>query len=312
MFELTPTVFDSEALERLQRWSLTARGAYSQQSERAWRCDLKTFGPWCAQRGLMALPAAPETVAEFLRSESQAGRAVSTIQRRAATIALVHRAAGLPDPNAAAAVKLALRAIVRERGDDQRQARGLTQREADTITGRVETRGRLRDLRDLAVMLVGRDLLARASELVSLTVEGITWADNGSAQAALRRRKTSSETLPCYLGVEAAGALKRWLTASCVASGPIFRAITKGGKVKCKAIGERDVTRIVKALAGDAYSAHSLRVGMAQDLVEKNLSLPAVMQAGGWRTAEMVARYTQRIDVERGAVAQYHAGKRRS
>jgi hypothetical protein len=67
----------------------------------------------------------------------------------------------------------------------------------------------------------------------------------------------------------------------------VFRAIstpsaTRDGRVKDKAIGVRDVGRIVKDLEGDAYSAHSLRVGMAQDLRRANFELPAIMQAGGW------------------------------
>jgi hypothetical protein len=77
--------------------------------------------------------------------------------------------------------------------------------------------------------------------------------------------------------------------------------------VRDKAIGVRDVTRIVKALAGEDFSSHSLRVGMAQDLRRGNFELPAIMQAGGWKTAEMVARYTAKEDAEHGTVAQYHA-----
>jgi hypothetical protein len=50
---------------------------------------------------------------------------------------------------------------------------------------------------------------------------------------------------------------------------------------------------------------------MAQDLVGAGLELPAVMQAGRWRTPAMVARYAERLLAERGAVAQYHARKAR-
>jgi hypothetical protein len=49
---------------------------------------------------------------------------------------------------------------------------------------------------------------------------------------------------------------------------------------------------------------HSSRVGAAQDTVRLGVELPAVMQAGGWKTAEMVGRYTRRLDARRGGAAK--------
>ena len=76
----------------------------------------------------------------------------------------------------------------------------------------------------------------------------------------------------------------------------------------------RDVRRILKAVAvtarldhGTAISGHSLRVRMAQDLVAADLDLASVMQAGGWSTPAMVARYTQKLTARRGAVARFYA-----
>jgi hypothetical protein len=51
-------------------------------------------------------------------------------------------------------------------------------------------------------------------------------------------------------------------------------------------------------------SGHSSRVGAAQDMVRYGVELPAVMQAGGWRTPEMVARYTRRLDARRSGAAK--------
>jgi hypothetical protein len=46
---------------------------------------------------------------------------------------------------------------------------------------------------------------------------------------------------------------------------------------------------------------------MAQDLVAAGFDLAAIMQAGRWQSAAMVARYTAAQQAERGAVAQFHA-----
>jgi hypothetical protein len=45
---------------------------------------------------------------------------------------------------------------------------------------------------------------------------------------------------------------------------------------------------------------------MAQDLVAAGDELPAVMQAGRWRTPAMPARYAERLLAARGAVARYY------
>jgi hypothetical protein len=39
-------------------------------------------------------------------------------------------------------------------------------------------------------------------------------------------------------------------------------------------------------------------------MVERGIGLPAVMQAGGWKTASMVSRYTAKIEASRGGAAQ--------
>ena len=54
----------------------------------------------------------------------------------------------------------------------------------------------------------------------------------------------------------------------------------------------------------DGISGHSTRIGAAQDLTAAGFGLPEVMQSGGWRTGEMVGRYTQHLAARRGAMAK--------
>jgi site-specific recombinase XerD len=300
--------------DQLQAWAVEARAAMSENTQRAYAVDSRAFADWCAEQGLSTLPASPSQVAEFLRSESEAGKAVATVRRRAATIARMHKAAGLPNPCSQELVLLALKGIARTRGTDQRQAAALTERDAVTI--RAHMGESLRDVRDLALLLVGRDLLARSSDLVELEAAGVEWTDEG-ATVRMRRRKTSTDTHTHFIGSEAAQALRSWLQRAEIAAGAIFRSITKGGRVTDKALGTRDVRRILKARAVSArlvhagtVSGHSLRVGMAQDLVAADLDIASVMQAGGWATPRMVARYTENLTARRGAIARYYGGRR--
>ena len=52
-------------------------------------------------------------------------------------------------------------------------------------------------------------------------------------------------------------------------------------------------------------TAHSGRVGLASELTARGASTAAVMRAGAWKTARMVAHYSAGADAERGAVARY-------
>jgi hypothetical protein len=49
---------------------------------------------------------------------------------------------------------------------------------------------------------------------------------------------------------------------------------------------------------------------MAQDLLAAGFELGAIMQAGRWASPTMVARYTEALAAEDGAVAQFHAAGR--
>jgi hypothetical protein len=69
---------------------------------RAYRSDWRDFTSWCAEHGLGSLPAARETVALYLTQLAEAGRKVSTMQRRLSAISLAHPAAGHDSPRSRA------------------------------------------------------------------------------------------------------------------------------------------------------------------------------------------------------------------
>lgn len=299
----------SGASTQLQAWAKVATEALSQSTLDAYRNDSRVFADWAAERGANTLPASPETVAAFLQDEATRW-ATATVKRRAATISQMHRAAELPNPCQSQLVRLTLKGIGKKHGTDQKQAAPITERDSLTIRARLSDS--LRDCRNLALMLVGRDLLARASELVGLEVSAVEWDEDG-ATVAMRRKKTKTEASVYFIGSEAAEALREWLRRSEITEGPIFRSLTKGGKVKDSVLTRRDVQNILKEMAvsarlehGEAVSGHSLRVGMAQDLVAADMDLASIMQAGGWSSPDMVAKYSAKLSARRGAIARYY------
>src|SRR4051812_37522412 len=84
---------------------------------RAYQSDWRLFLEWCAGRGLVALPAAPETVALYIADLGGESK-VSTITRRLAAIAKAHQVAGHDSPCAMrhAVVKEVMSGIKRTHG----------------------------------------------------------------------------------------------------------------------------------------------------------------------------------------------------
>src|ERR1700712_4892943 len=94
--------------------------------------------------------------------------------------------------------------------------------------------------------------------------------------------------------------VRAWLSASGVGAGPLFHSASRHGRIG-GAIDAGNVARVFKEMATRAripaakvprISGHSTRVGAALDMVAANIVMPAVMQSGGWKTVEMVSRYT--------------------
>ena len=307
---VAPQIFD-----RLREFSARASGAYAPNTLRAVRADLGVWRSWCAGQGHgeREFPASADQVARFVATKG-VERKPATVARYLASLAFVHRVAGLPSPTDDPAVRLALRAVRRAQGRAQRQAAGLT----TTVLARIEAQmgATLLDTRDVAILRVARDLLARREELSRVAVADVTFADDGTATVSVRRSKTDQEGEGHvgFLGADAASALRAWLRRAQIGDGPIFRAMHRSGLVRTTALPPADVARVIRrrataALGADAgarYSGHSARVGMAQDLLAANATLAAIMEAGRWTTPTMVGRYTRALSATRNAVAQFH------
>lgn len=324
-----------EVADRLVGTQRRLRAARSKNTLRALRSDLGVWTAWCDAERRLALPARAADVAAFVDAHA-ALRAPATVRRYLASVAALHRAARLTDPTKDEDVRLAMAAATRSwaesrsaagRPTRQRQAAGLTDRAITHILASYAPSGptRLIDCRDVALLLVARDLLARRSELVALQVDDLGPTPDGGATILIRRSKTdqAGEGRIGYLGPETHEAVRAWLDVAGHSAGPLFRSVHATGRLGA-GLHAQKVPAILKKLAERAapqlrrlgiqpadVSGHSCRVGMAQDLVEAGLELPAIMQAGRWKTSAMVARYAERLLASQGAVAQYHARRRR-
>ena len=316
---LPPT--DEILIERLEGHARAAYGAFADNTVRAFAADSRIFAAWCQESGRTMLPSSPDTIAAFIDAQAET-KSRATVERYRSSIAALHRAAGLPNPCADEIVRLAVKRMNRAKGRRQKQAeplnlssieRMLTVMTPERLHRRVsegEHGAPLIALRNAALIAVAYDTLLRRSELVSLYIGDLERGADGSGTVLVRRSKADQEGEGAikYLAPDTMAHITAWLTAAGLESGPLFRPLTKGGKVGASGLGDREVARVFRNLATAAGlklprlpSGHSTRVGATQDMFAAGFELLEVMQAGSWKTPAMPARYGERLRAQRGA-----------
>ena len=283
----------------------------SPNTERALKSDLRIFARWCDEHGKASLPAEAETVAAFVDAMAEL-RAPATVRRYVASITTAHRAIGMETTLKSPPVRRALKRMHRRKGRRQPHAHPLTSPLRQRM---LEASGeRLIDLRNRALLAVAYDTMLRRSELVALQAPDLLVEMTGDATLVVRRGATDGEARDEIVWITP-GTVRRvraWLARAGIEQGPLFRSVHKGGM-----IGERldasHVPRIFKAMARTAglpeavvkgLSGNSARIGAAQDMIAAGIEMPAILDAGRWKSPAMVNRYRERQLARRSGAAQ--------
>lgn len=275
--------------------------AISEATRRAYQSDWRTFARWCDERAVSALPAHAATVAAFLRHLEGLGRRVSTISRALASVSEGHKAAGHESPRGSVLVRKTLQAIRRRVGVAPRQKSPVL---SDQLRSMAAALGSdLQGARDRALLLVGFAGAFRRSELVALNVRDVTFTNEG-VEATVRRSKTDQEGAGRKVGIPygllpttcPVRALRAWLDAASITSGPVFRSVGRDGGLGGRA-SDKAVARAVKRAAGlvgldpAGFAGHSLRAGLATAAAKAGKSERAIMRQTGHKSATMLRRY---------------------
>ena len=279
-------------------YSNNTRRAYVQ----AWDKLCEVVGP------SRAIPATPETVANYLAMLAEEGKSVATIRLAAAAISAAHRVAGdVENPCTSPVVKMTLKDISRQHGQAQASALDAAALDAIRATAMLPRTGRrgvpetpdyaaMRGQVDIALCSLLSDAGLRRSEAAALTWDDVEIAAAGSGQIRIARFKTDREGAGEVVAV----------TRSTVQA---LEAIRNGADDDSSIFGmsESTIARRVKSAAavaglGDNFSGHSGRVGLAQRMTAAGAPAQAVMVQGRWKNAGTVARYTKAIQA--GAALQ--------
>lgn len=311
-----------ETLDVSQRSREVIAQSLATSTQAAYRRDLDA---WAAEG--VTIPADPASIVDALTRWHDQGLAPSTLTRRAAGLSTVHALAGFPSPCHAPAVRYALKGIRREAaGESKRRGRGKARAlKADTLrrilppsptfssdvdatrtiaTRQAENAARLRDARDRCLILLGFAGALRRSELVALDVDSITRDGHRGLRLDIRRSKTDQEGkgetvgIPSGgLGADAAEALDAWLLLSGITDGPLFRGITRHGKVRPTRLTAEAANRIIQSRAEaagvdvDGLSAHSLRAGYITTQAERNIPEHRIQRVSRHRSAMVLRGY---------------------
>jgi integrase len=165
-------------------------------------------------------------------------------------------------------------------------------------------------LRDRALLLVGFAGAFRRSELVALDVEDLEFTEDGM-KVLIRRSKTDQEGAGQAVGIARGvnlcpvAALKAWLAAAGITSGPIFRPVNRHGRVQDRRLTDQVVALVVKRYAEAAgmdsrkYAGHSLRVGLVTSAAMNNVPEYVIQKQTRHKSTDMLRRYIRDVSLFR-------------
>jgi integrase len=159
-----------------------------------------------------------------------------------------------------------------------------------------------------------RALFRNASELVALNVEDLDFFDGG-LRVTIRRSKTDQEGQGATIAIARGSvacpvdAVRAWIKATSIMDGPLFRPVTRTGKISVRRLLARAVAELVKAHARRAglkaadFSGHSLRSGFLTSAAARGASIFKMMDVSRHKSVDTLRGYVRDAEMFRD-----HAG----
>jgi len=293
----------------------------SPNTVRAYRSDWRAFSTWCEACGYLALPATAHTVIPYAtHAAAKQHLSRATVLRRMAAVRRVHESRGLPSPVSDPTTRAVLSGIRRTKAAAPELARApirtvdirrlLQHVPIDTLGG----------LRDRALLLLGYASGCTRAELVALDVEDI-----GESQLGLllrvRRGQIDQDGYGQSVGIPhgrhpdtcPVSAVQNYLATAGLSSGPMFRAVNRGGHLRMDGtrLSAQSVALKIKHYAeladmpASRLSAFSLRAGLIQQAREHGAPIATIMAHTGHRDFRAIQNRIQKADAVRESAASY-------
>jgi len=279
------------------------RAGTPEATRRAYAGDVKRFKAFCDGLGLDVLPSSADTVIRYISALAEEGLKVGTIRRALASISKAHKSAGLSSPTEAESVKLAIKGIAAEHGSAQKQAPPTLVDDARNLVAALDV-GSARGSRDAAMILIGFAAALRRSEIVGLDVGDAAFVTEGVV-LTIRKSKTDQTGEGAAVAIHhgqnpetcPVRALRRWMSAADITTGPVFRTIDAGGNLLEGRASDRAVDRAIKRAAKLAglddrkFSGHSLRAGLATQAALNGHGIEAIARQCRHKNTDTTLKY---------------------
>lgn len=288
---------DSEVAEA-HRGFLAA--ATSDNTRRTYQSAIRCFQDW---GGL--LPCNEAVIIHYL-VEHAAHLNPRTLSLRLTALSRWHRYQGFIDPTDTENVRKTLKGIFNTYGTPPKKSKALPMEDMEQLVMMLLAQEGLVALRDNALLQLGFFGAFRRCELSKINAEDVERSPDGLI-ITLPRSKTDQvgegmkRGIPYGRGICCpATALKRWMDAAGITTGPLFRRITRWNTVGAKALNPASINAILDKRANEAglayapdLSSHSLRRGMATSADRAGADFRDIKRQGGWTDDKTVEGYIE-------------------
>ena len=291
---------------------LNLKSSKANNTIRAYKSDFNDFGLFCAQNGFKSLPSEPKIVSLYLTHLSSKNVKMSTLKRRLVSIGVIHKLKGHYLDTKHPSIIENIMGIKRRKGSIQKGKKPLLINSLKLLINVIDesSNEEIKKLRDRSIILIGFSGGFRRNEIVSLDYDDLDFVNEG-VKINLKRSKTdqfgegSVKGLPYFDNSQYCPVitLKKWIEASNIDSGPLFRRFTKGSKLTESRLTDQTVALLIKkylkleGLDSKNYSGHSLRSGFATSAAESGAEERSIMAMTGHKSTEMVRRYIKEANL---------------
>ena len=198
------------------------RESISENTRRTYKTALQKIDEWLAGMELT-----DALLAAYVSHLYQQGYASQSARVAMAAVSFRYRLRGEWSPAGPATrrVSVGYRRMAKGRGSKGR-AKGIPWMDALRMARISEADGSLRGIRDAALIAIASDAMLRCSEMQAIQVSDITeTAAGGTVYIAHSKTDPFGNGATLFLGEETVKRVKRWIEASWISDGPVFRGI---------------------------------------------------------------------------------------
>jgi len=291
----------------------------SPRSQRNYSAAVHEFLDWCEDRNVGTLTKAlVQTYKQHLAglvsdrtkqplSSSSINLKLSAVRTMVREVADNHEIAavvGIDDRTASSVSR-----VKGAKNEGTRAGNWLNRAQAERLLNQPDTSS-LKGLRDAALLAVLVVCGLRREEATNLTVEHVQQRDDGWWIVDIKGKRDKIRSIPIFDGHDAT--IRAWMDAAGIASGPIFLAMRKGGKIDGgRAMSTQAIWDLVRAYCaalgfGD-IAPHDLRRSAAKLWLAAGAPIEQISKWLGHESITTTQRYLG-VDLDWSAPAKYHIG----